>query len=108
MKEPTLFDLSEGERAKKEGMEFAEAAQEGALRHAREIARRIAQSRPDRCCTADDVGRALRAQGLPDCLGPAAGSLFRGNEWKFTGRFVKSARIKNHARLLRVWQLLGC
>ena len=54
--------------------------------------------------TADDVSEWLELNGYPD-LGPAAGSLIRGPDWEFTGRFVQSTRKTNHARLLRVWRL---
>jgi hypothetical protein len=38
----------------------------------------------------------MEAEGLPD-LGNAAGSVFRGKEWRFTGRYIKSSRVSRHA-----------
>ncbi len=102
--EPDLFDAEEGERLRVRGMELASRRGYEQLYRARLLAIRIAQNRPSREVTADDVGRVLKRSGYP-CLGPAAGSLFKTNEWEFTGRFVKSARTKNHSRLLRVWRL---
>jgi hypothetical protein len=59
-------------------------------------------------CTADDVQRVLIEQGIsPHALGNAAGSLFRGGDWEWTGRRVKSARVHAHANELKVWRYVG-
>ena len=100
-----LFDYEESLRLKYEGMDRAEAKAATPLEEAREIARRIALKTPDRCVSADDVGRELKRLGLPFSLGPATGSLFRGKEWEFTGRRIKSRRTSNHAREIKVWRL---
>jgi len=101
-----LFDFESGLRAKTEGMSAAALTRSELLSQAREIAVAIARHRVNRRVTADDVGRALRLRGLPD-LGPAAGSIFRGSMWEFTGERVRSARISNHARELKVWEFVG-
>jgi len=98
-----LFDGARGEQLKIEGMSRAEEVSDY-LSIAREYARTIARERG--VVTADDVGRAMRSDGLPDSLGPAAGSLFRGPDWEWTGERKKSTRIKNHSRELRVWRLV--
>ena len=100
MTQSDLFDAAESRRRKERGMALAADAVPTLLDRAREYARSLGQG----SVTADDVSEWLEQQGLPD-LGPAAGSLFRGPEWEFTGRFVQSTRKTNHARLLRVWRL---
>ena len=56
--------------------------------------------------TMDTVSLEMQARGLhPEMLGNAAGSVFRGKDWRFTGRWEKSARVSNHARVNRVWEL---
>jgi len=103
MKQNNLFDFRAGQRLKKEGMAAAADHYSGNLETAREIARRIARSRG--VVTADDVGRILKKYWNIDSLGPAAGSIFKGSEWQWTGEFRKSSRVTNHGRLLRVWRL---
>ncbi len=74
------------------------------LEEAREIARTIARRVGE--VTADDVQMELQRRGYSiKALGNAAGSIFRGREWHWTGRLVKSARIHAHANMLRVWSL---
>lgn len=100
MTQSDLFDAAESRRRKERGMALAADAAPALLDRARSYARSLGRG----SVTADDVSEWLEQQGLPD-LGPAAGSLFRGSEWEFTGRFVQSTRKTNHARLLRVWRL---
>ena len=102
MTQTDLFDAAESRRRKERGMALAADAAPTLLDRARAYAQATAIVRGS--VTADDVSEWLEQQGLPD-LGPAAGSLFRGPEWEFTGRFVQSTRKTNHARLLRVWRL---
>jgi hypothetical protein len=96
-----LFDGSESERRKEAGKALAAANRGQALERARAMARSIASERLSREVTADDVARALPTVHL----GPAAGSLFRGSEWEFTGRRVRSEQVLNHSRELKVWRL---
>jgi hypothetical protein len=101
-----LFDALVGEALKADGMARAAESRADLLREARELAVNIACSRADRTCTADDVQQALAARGVDKHrLGKAAGSLFVGDGWEFTGRFVKSTRPHAHRNLLRVWKL---
>ena len=102
MTQTDLFDAAESRRRKERGMALAADAVPTLLDRARHLAVGVAVRKG--AVTADDVSEWLEQQGLPD-LGPAAGSLFRGPEWEFTGRFVQSTRKTNHARLLRVWRL---
>ena len=97
MNQPELFNALESQARKDAGMQLAAEAQAANLSQARIYARAYALKHGT--VTADDVGREY-----PD-LGPAAGSLFRGGAFKWTGEFAKSARTTNHGRLLRVWAL---
>jgi predicted RNase H-like nuclease len=107
LNQPGLFeyDAIEGERQKDEGMAAAAMARAELLTIAREIARHLAYDRWDRCISADDVLQHMEIRRYPS-LGPAAGSLFQTPEWEFTGQRIKSVRISNHAREIKVWRLL--
>jgi hypothetical protein len=84
-------------------MAAAADARSGVLELAREIARELCRNRGE--CTADDVGELLWQRHQIKTMGPAAGSLFKSGEFEPTGGMRKSARKKNHARLLFVWRL---
>ena len=100
---PDLFDAAESERLKELGKAKAEAnAEPSLLEQAREIARGLDDSEG---ITADDVMRGMVAAGHEiDCLGKAAGSLFKGKEWEWTGEMRRGTRVKQHAALLMVWK----
>lgn len=100
-----LFNLPLGERLKREGMETAADRRASNLEIARSIGIRIGRRRGH--CNADDVGRVLKERFGIATLGPAAGSLFKTPDWSFSGRWVKSKRITNHARMLRDWDYVG-
>lgn len=102
------FNFERGEELKAEGQERAARSRAELLEVARYFARKIARGRPERRLTMDDVQRALIREGhTPSDLGNAAGSVFRGKEWKFTGVTVKSERVSNHCRRLPVWEFVG-
>lgn len=101
---PNLWDLTQGTIEKKRGQARAAFNRAQVLQRGREVAEQIARERVLRTCTADDVQKRLEAEGLE--IGPAMASVFRGKQWRFTGRFMKSKRVANHARLLRIWYLL--
>lgn len=92
------FDLEAGERAKGHGMAAAATAEHERLDLARLYARLHAEEHGT--VTADDV-----QMNFSEPFGASAGSLFRGPEWEFTGQWVKSRRVSNHARAIRVWRL---
>lgn len=105
MSEPVdLFDFARSRALKDEGRNAAAFSRAELLDAARSIARRLAIQSPQRVTNADAVGREWKRLGYPD-LGPAAGSIFKGKEWKFTGRRIRSSRVSNHARELKVWEL---
>lgn len=97
----TLFDWGQTHAQKEAGQELAVKAKGANLAKAREIAQMIAREYGQ--VNADQVGQELARLGIP--TGPWMGSLFKGKEWEFTGQFVRSTRITNHGRLLRVWRL---
>lgn len=102
-----LFDLAEGRVRRDEGITRAIRPDDRQrwMEEARAVARRIARERGR--VTADDVVRwhVERGTDLTARLGPALGGLFRGAEWEWTGQFMQSAQVRNHARLQRVWRL---
>ena len=96
------FNFSESMNRKEAGMAAAAASKNIVLDQARSIARLLAAQNGE--VTADDVQRELERRDLPS-LGPAAGSLFRTKDFVFTGKRIKSSKISNHAREIRVWAL---
>jgi len=102
-----LFDLAEAQRLKEEGMESAAANKHDLLKYARHVAKQIAMLSASRIVTADDVSRAFAKEGITDSLGNAAGSIFKGKDWEFTGQRIKSARKTNHSREIKVWRYVG-
>jgi hypothetical protein len=102
-----IFDPDQSKEDKERGQ--AEAAKKRAeqLDLARRAARYIAEQ-GDGTCTMDKVHKTLMryySWWNPSILGPAAGSVFKTEEWVFTGERVESAHVKNHARELKVWRL---
>ncbi len=106
MSEHPLFDYAESQRHAEIGIGIAADNNPGILAIAKRVAVEIARERGE--VNADDVQERLMLLGHHrDALGNAAGSVFRGREWQFTGRTVNSRRIQAHARLLRVWRYVG-
>lgn len=100
------FSRDKGKLAKDRGMLTAAVNRKEILALGRVIAERIAQGHEARTVSADDVYRELESQGVNiKLLGNAAGSLFKGSQWEFTGRRLASARITNHARAIMLWKL---
>jgi hypothetical protein len=97
-----LFSALESYERKQAGMARA-ADGNWILEEARSIASKLGRGGVG--ITADDVGSELDRRGFPQ-LGPAAGSLFKGKQWVFTGERKKSTRKSNHARELKVWRLV--
>jgi len=100
-----LFDGKEGDRLKREGMALAADNRVGLLQMARLEAIEIGKRK--RLVTADDVGRVLKAVYGIESIGPAAGSLFKTNDWAWTGQYKKSVRTTNRSRMIRVWRYIG-
>jgi hypothetical protein len=101
--EQLTFDQELSERLKQEGM--SKAADHGKTNL--EIGRHVAKDycRKHGTVNADNVGGILNKYYGIKTLGGAAGSLFRGGAFEWTGECIKSIRITNHRRELRVWRL---
>ncbi len=107
---PDLFDHAEAQARKEHGKSVAATNRAGALESARGCAWNAAFN-PNYCegeigqVTADGVARYYEALGHDWAeLGNAAGSIFKGKEWEWTGRFVASTRPSSHGRMIRVWR----
>lgn len=98
------FDRAASIAARDAGMAKAAENKASLLKFARELAVKLAAN--GREISADDVQFALVRQGISiAALGNAAGSLFTGKQWEWTGRRVKSIRSHAHANELKVWRL---
>jgi hypothetical protein len=97
----TLFDAIESADLKEQALAKLDSAD--VLTLARQIARDWAIARGT--VNADQVGAMMQINHGITTLGPAAGALFRGPEWEFTGQRVLSSRVSNHSREIKVWRL---
>lgn len=101
-----LFEAAEAAAAKERGMLIAATNRAEILEMAQIFAIEIAEHRADRLADADAVYERLGRSGQDVALlGNAAGSIFRGPKWEFSGQRRKSARVTNHARWIMVWRL---
>lgn len=106
MEQLNIFDHAASVAAKELGIQQAAEHKRSLLEHARGHALRIAKERGT--VTADDVAKALHDEGISIfALGSAAGALFKGGQFEFTGEFIKSERVHSHGNLLRRWRLKG-
>ncbi len=106
-----LFDIDEATRLRDEGRQRASTTLYGRekpiLEACREACRRAALRRATRTATADDAYRWLGDQGIDlESLGPAAGALFKCEEWRAVG-YTQSERTTNHGRVVRLWEYVG-
>lgn len=102
----SVWDAKAAREAAEDGMQTAAEHKASLLKHARKVAREVAIRKGE--ISMDDVARELQGQGVSIfALGNAAGSVFRGDEWEFCNRMVKSERAHSHGNLLRVWRLRG-
>lgn len=100
------FSATQGVQEQQAGVAQAAAFRAEILSRARYAAKILGKT--GSVVTADDVYALLIANGYNiDALGPAAGAIFRGKNWKFTGEWKQSNRVSNHARLNRVWKYVG-
>lgn len=101
-----VFDADAGELLKAQGMARAAVNRAGLVDLARQIAVKVALSRPSREFTADDIQEGIIAAGYSDrALGPAAGAVFLDKRFESTGRLEPSRRACNHRHCNRVWRL---
>lgn len=105
---PLVWSAAASDAGKRAGMTQAADNHASLLAFARGVAVEIAVRRFSHEVTADDVARELEARGISVfALGNAAGSLFKGGGWAWTGRFMASERVHAHRNLLRVWRWVG-
>ncbi len=101
------FNLAAGIADREEGLALAATNRSELLAIGRTLVKRAALRNYSREATADDAALGLSNMGFPaNVLGNAAGSLFRGKEWEFTGQWRPSRRVSNHAHQNRVWRLV--
>ena len=94
------------EQAKESGMAKAAKNKASLLAYARQLATDHPLARVG--ITMDEVVAALVEEGKSaHCLGNAAGALFKGDCWEFTGERRKSKRVHAHANELKVWKYIG-
>ena len=91
---------------KVEGMANAARRRKEALAAARQACIDAAMGRDDRTATADDAYEYVERTGI-EPLGNAAGSLFVGKDWEFTGDWQASRIPSRHAHRNRVWVFVG-
>ena len=95
-----LFDAAESQRRKDDGMAIAAEARPTDLELAKVIAFELANSEGH--VHSDMVMKKMFENYGISTLGNAAGSLFKGKEWWFTGLRIKSERKSAHRRELKV------
>lgn len=105
MNQLPLFDGKRSRAAKARGMAKAAAHHNELLEIARHVAEAIARC-GDGTANMDQVCIQLMIMDYnPADLGNAAGSVFKGNQWEFTGERVKSSKVSSHAREIKTWRL---
>lgn len=93
--------VSSAHEAKETGMKLAAERNAVSLRAARAIAVYIAEEKGE--VSMNDV-----RERLPDLpSGNYLGSVFKGKDWEFTGRWIEAKHESSHARSVRVWRLKG-
>ncbi len=106
------YDPIAAQEAKREGMKQAcsPAYRKALLEYMRGIAVDLAVRHGE--VTANDVRVVLAARyGKEKAdaewkkLANAAGSLFKGPQWRFTGQYVPSGIVSRHGAMVRVWAL---
>ena len=105
-KEKERDQWRKGRASARSGIAAASKPRTEVLELARDIAKRVALSRQTRTCSADDVYEELCIRGLQDQLGPAAGAIFRTDDWQFD-RYIESKRLTNNGRVIRRWRYVG-
>jgi len=104
-----ILNLELARANKKFGMESAATNQAQLLLVARDSAVWVANNlNPEtKTATSDDVAYRMQYLGYHyGDLGNAAGSIFKGKQWRFTGDRIQSRRPAAHAREIKVWRLV--
>jgi hypothetical protein len=100
------MNLAEGLARKEEGMEAAANARAGLLEIVRRLAIKIAKQYG--YVHSDLLRLAMDREGFNyKNLGNASGSVFKSDQFEFTGNRIVSKLVSNHGRELKVWKLKG-
>lgn len=99
----TTFSLEEGTALKEKGKDVVSSHAPSFLEIMRGVATVIA-ARKGRV-TSDDLRLYATQNGIKPHHQNAWGAVFRGKEWR-CGGFTRSTLTSNHARTIRVWQLV--
>lgn len=100
----TIFDAIASREAAEAGIAQAGENKKSLLKLARQLAVEAAKRKG--IISMDDVSFALHEKGISIfALGNAAGGVFKGKEWQWTGCYIKSVRVHAHANQLRTWRL---
>ena len=102
--QPTLFNLGEGQRRKRDGIALGTFHGSGWLNRARTVARDIAAKQGN--VTSDDV---LAVVGHPELEGlhrNSIGAIFQDPGFVLIG-YTRTRRPSGHARKIGVWRLRG-
>ncbi len=110
MNQLALFSHRRAEQAKINGLHFAESVRVLLVRDLRvrliELARTRSRLGDNSGVYADDAYYILTKMGHAwRELGNAAGALFRGPDWQWSGEWIQSERVSNHHRMIRKWRL---
>lgn len=99
-------DVGVTEEAKKvEGMAAAAHTGKNYLTIARAAATNLALLNPDHTTDADEVRQHLERIGISLPWANWAGSLFKTDEWIFSGYWVQCKHAGGHCRMIRRWKL---
>jgi hypothetical protein len=107
-KQNEMFDSMKSIREARNGKLVAAANRSEMLIHFQTMARELARKNINRECDSNALAQYAWKTSQLDIskiLGNASGSIFKGNEWAFTGRWTKSERIRSHGRDVKVWRL---
>ena len=104
MSDGPLFDYQRAQEAKRDGLDQVEGHNGRWVDRARVEARAICTVRGE--VHSDQIRHAMEValDWAPDHCN-AYGTVFRGEEWEFTGRFHHSTVVRNHSNLQRIWRL---
>ena len=112
MRDEPMFDSIKSMQEAEYGKIVAAHNRAELLSRFQSMARTLARKDPYRECDSNRLAqyawRTFRLD-ISKILGNASGSVFKGQEWSFTGKWTKSERIRSHGRDVKVWKLKeGC
>jgi hypothetical protein len=99
-----LFDYGRSQEAKKAGMDQVEGNAERWVDRARQEARAICKIQGEVCSDMVRSAMEVSLDWFPHHSN-AYGTVFRGGEWEWTGRWHTSTLVTNHGRVQRIWRL---